>query len=257
MKMKQNIILWLGAIVITFLSGYVESVTSSDYPITGTIGVDGKKLSYKLDKAATPEEGLDIILRTDVDSVTGQLEYKVVNSNSDWIKNPLEVSYKTLKINLHIEKDVKQLKYRVRIFTKDRDILIQEKNQPVLLNVKGKVPGMVNTFFYLFLFGGLLFSTRTALDYFNEKEKIKKLSLLTFILFCSSVIIFFPLKKIYEMQSLGSKIIPIAGLVDTPLLIITVVWLAATILVFNIKNYKIIPMIAAIITLILFQINNL
>lgn len=257
MKMKQNIILWLGALVITFLSGYVESVTSPDYPVSGTIGVDGKKLSYKFDKTATPEEGLDIILRTDVDSLTGQLEFMVVNSNTGWIKNPLEVSYKTLKINLHIEKDVKQLKYRVRIFTKDRDLVIQDKDRPVLLNVKGKVPGMVNTFFYLFLFGGLLFSTRTALDYFNDKEKIKKLSILTFILFCGANIIFLPLKKIYEMQSLGSKILPIFDLVDTPLLIITLVWLAATILAFNIKNHRIIPLIAAIITLILFLLNNL
>ena len=91
MKMKQNIILWLGAIVITFLSGYVESVTSPDYPITGTIGIDGKKLSYKLDKTATPEEGLDIILRTDIDSLTGQLEFQVIGVNIGWIKNPLEV----------------------------------------------------------------------------------------------------------------------------------------------------------------------
>lgn len=257
MNKKQILILWMASIVITFLTGYVESVTNENYPVSGTIGIDGKKLSYKFDKTATPEKGLDIILRTDVDSLSGQFEYLVVGSDSGWKKNPLEVTHKTLKINFHIQKDIKQLKYRVRIFSKDRDILLQEKEHPILLKVKGKVPGMINSFFYLLLFGGLLLGTRTGLEYFNEREKIKKLTLLTAILYCSAIIVFLPLKKIYECQALGNKILPLSDLVDPALLSISVLWIITIVLVFNIKRFKVFSLIAAVLSIILFQFSQL
>ena len=41
--MKNQIILLLSALVITFLTGYIESVTDADFPITGTFGINGKK----------------------------------------------------------------------------------------------------------------------------------------------------------------------------------------------------------------------
>ena len=257
MNKKQIFILWLASIVITFLTGYVESVTNENYPVSGTIGIDGKKLSYKFDKTATPEKGLDIILRTDVDSVTGQFEYQVAGADNAWKENPLEVSDKTLKINFHIQKGIKQLKYRVRIFSKDKDILLQEKNQPVILNVKGRVPGMINSFFYLLLFGGLLLGTRTGLEYFNDKEKMKKLSIITAIMYCTAIIVFLPLKKIYEFQALGNKILPFSDLVDPALLSILVLWIITIILVFNIKRYKVISLIVSVLSIILFQFNQL
>lgn len=257
MNKKQIFILWLASTVITFLTGYVESVTNENYPVSGTIGIEGKKLSYKFDKTATHEKGLDIILRTDVDSLTGQFEYKIAGTNSGWKGNPLEVSDKTLKINFYIQKNIKQLNYRVRIFSKDKDILLQDKNRPVLLNVKGKVPGMINSFFYMLLFGGLLLGTRTGLEYFNDKQRIKKLSLLTAILYCSAIIIFLPLKKIYELQALGNKIIPFNELIDVALLLILVLWIIEVILVFNTKHYKTISLTAAVLSIILFQFNQL
>lgn len=253
--MKQNIILWVSAAIITFLSGYLESITSPDYPVTGTIGIESKKLSYKLDKVANPIDDLKLLLRTEVDSLLGQVEYRIIQPKGGWKKIPLKSAERILRALVPIPADAERIEYRLRLYKQNREFVIQNKNQPVILSVKGKVPGMVNTLFYLFLFSGLLFSTRTALEFFSPQNKIKKLSILTFFLFCISVIIFLPLKKIYEMQALGNKIIPFGDLLDTALFIIILVWLAAAILVFFVRNYRIIPMVAAIATLILFQLN--
>jgi hypothetical protein len=48
--MKNAIILWLSCLILVFLIGYIKSITDKDYPITGTFGIEGKKVSYKLDK---------------------------------------------------------------------------------------------------------------------------------------------------------------------------------------------------------------
>ena len=50
--MKNQIILWLSSLVLTFLIGYFKNVTDTNFPITGTFGIEGNKVSYKLDKVS-------------------------------------------------------------------------------------------------------------------------------------------------------------------------------------------------------------
>ncbi|QQS35274.1 MAG: hypothetical protein IPM56_13600 [Ignavibacteriales bacterium] len=250
--MKQSIILWLGAIVITFLSGYVESVTSKNYPVTGTIGIEGKKVSYKFDKITTSELGLDILLRTDADSLRGYVECKF-DTSMVWQSYPLKEELQILKTHISIPKDIKQIIYRVVLFHKQNRTILQDRNEPVLLTVKGRVPKMIDTFFYLFLFCGLLLSARSGLEFFNQNEKIKKLSIFTLIFLSSGIIIFLPLKKIYEFRALGSKVLPAGDLIDQALSIILVLWIVAVVMEFVFKNYRIIPLIASILTIVLFQ----
>jgi hypothetical protein len=43
--MKNEIILWLSSLIIVFIIGYIKNVTDKDYPVTGTFGIEGKKVS--------------------------------------------------------------------------------------------------------------------------------------------------------------------------------------------------------------------
>ncbi len=47
---KEPIILWVASIVITFLIGYFPTLTNKDYPISGTFGIEGEKVSYRFEK---------------------------------------------------------------------------------------------------------------------------------------------------------------------------------------------------------------
>ena len=60
--MKNQIILLLSALIIAFLTGYIESVTDADYPVTGTFGINGKKVSYKLDKTHFGDSPFEVII---------------------------------------------------------------------------------------------------------------------------------------------------------------------------------------------------
>jgi hypothetical protein len=45
---KNNIVLWIAAFVITFLTIYLSNLLDNDYPLSGTFGIDGKKFHTDL-----------------------------------------------------------------------------------------------------------------------------------------------------------------------------------------------------------------
>ena len=47
---KNNIILWIASLVITFLGIYLSNLVDKDYPVTGTFGIEGQKVSYRFEK---------------------------------------------------------------------------------------------------------------------------------------------------------------------------------------------------------------
>ena len=48
--MKQNIILWIAAAIILFVVAYYKTLTSDYYPLSGSFGIEGEKVTFKFDK---------------------------------------------------------------------------------------------------------------------------------------------------------------------------------------------------------------
>ena len=82
--MKQTLILWLSAFLITILSCYLENLLSPYYPITGTIGINGKKVSYKFDKIFRGNENYPVLIRTDLSELKGILWWQNISNKSEW-----------------------------------------------------------------------------------------------------------------------------------------------------------------------------
>ena len=71
--MKNQIILWLSSLVILFLIGYIKNVTDKNYPVTGTFGIEGYKVSYKLDKVSDEKSTYKNIVISDIKGVSGKI----------------------------------------------------------------------------------------------------------------------------------------------------------------------------------------
>jgi hypothetical protein len=123
-----------------------------------------------------------------------------------------------------------------------------------LIKFFGKISPFVNALYYLTLYAGLLLSTRTGLDFFNEHEKIKKLGLITAVLLFANALIASPLRKTYELDAIGSKALPITQIFPAGNLVLFALWMTAVIIIFNIKEYKWAAIISAVIMLIVFQV---
>ena len=73
---KNNVILLIVSFVITFLTIYLSNLLDKDYPVTGTFGIDGKKISYRFEKVHYGREDFNVIIRTDIADVSGIMFWK-------------------------------------------------------------------------------------------------------------------------------------------------------------------------------------
>ena len=170
--MKQIIILWISATVITFLAGFIQSGLSPYYPVTGTFGIEGKKVSYRLEKLYRGNEDYHIKILTDIEGLSGKIYWRVKNSDKSWKEIQMTSSPKVLEGNLPHLQPEKESEYFLKIFHKDKEYKIPG-DRIVTIKFLGKVPTTIMNLYTFFVLFGILLSTRTGLEYFNEKSKIK------------------------------------------------------------------------------------
>ena len=117
--MKNQIILWLSSLIIVFLIGYAKNVTGKEYPITGTFGIEGKKVSYKLDKVSFDKEFYKNIIVSDIKGVGGKLI---------WLKNNVQYENEFKEIDRGLECEIpilkpgQKIKYKLILSYSDKDL---------------------------------------------------------------------------------------------------------------------------------------
>ncbi|HSD64800.1 MAG TPA: hypothetical protein VLB50_13440 [Ignavibacteriaceae bacterium] len=253
--MKQNLILWIAAAVITFLAGFAHSLMNEYYPVSGSFGIDGKEIGYKLDKAYYGNDDYKFIVTTEIDSLHGIVKWKRIGAG-DWNSLPLINSSGVIKGRIPLQKPLTRIEYLIKLNYNDKVYSVLPDNRPVELTFFGKVPGSVNFYYMFTLLGGLMLAFRTGLEYFRFPGKLKTLEIFTFIFFIVNVFAFHPLKLSYELGMVGKGAIPISAMFPFSSVLLFLIWTAATALIFNTKNYKIWPIPAAILTLIVYELGN-
>ncbi len=250
--MKQSLILWTGAFVITFLFGFTNRLISPEYPVTGSFGINMKKVIYQFEKVHRGNDNYKIVVGSEVDSLNGSILWRIKNSNSGWNVAPMEFSGNTLTGEIPHQLPSTLVEYRVKIWKDGKKFYIP-LNGKITMKYLSNVPSSIMGFYFFTLYLALFFSVRTGLDYFNEKQKIKKLSLFTIMIWIANVIVFNPVKRTYELSTrIGSTILPITDLFDIRHLDLLIIWILGIILIFNLKNYKLWAAIISGATLIAF-----
>jgi hypothetical protein len=246
--MKNEIILWLSSIVIVFLIGYIKNVTDKDYPITGTFGIEGKKVSYKLDKVSYDKSLYKNIIISDIQGLEGKLF---------WIKDDTkyETTYKEIERGLECVipklKPGQKIKYKVILTYLEKTYEIPEKDF-VTLTCWGNIPSPVNILHFILLYGGLLLSLRCLLELFNKNKNLKKYTVITCILFITLTTIIHPLYNSYKLGAINNYIPPVTDLIEPILLLILFLWIAGTILIFNKKYINTVTIFITSATIVLF-----
>jgi hypothetical protein len=247
--MKRLLILWGGALLLTFLTGYVQSGTSKYYPVTGTIGIDAKKVSYKFDKIYKGKENYNFIIRTDVPMVEGIVKWRNQNSSA-WNTNKLKKNENVLYAEIPAQEAGDIILYYVKLFKDDRTYNLPW--EPVTLLFLGYVPPTISFLSFFTLFGGLFLSFRIGLEFFNENQKIKKLSLFAVSFFFLYSIAVTPLRKSYELNAINNRVVPITDLFDLQSIVLFVLWIVAMITIFKMSSPKKPALIFSILTALVF-----
>lgn len=250
--MKHTLILWASALLLTFLTGYIHSGTDKSYPITGTIGIGEKKVSYKFDKIFNDKGNYTFIIRSDNPDINVLLKWKK-EDEKDWKTIELKNSDEALAADIPRQKAGTEILYLAEIIYNKQKFTVPDK--PVKLLFQGYIPSMINLLNFITLFGGILLSFRTglsALGGFSENKKIKKLTLFTVAFFFAYTIAVTPLRKSYELDAINKKVVDITSLFDIYSLILFILWILAMIFSFKGKDPRKSALIFSILTVLVF-----
>jgi len=253
--MKQSLILWISSAIITFLVGYIQNRTSPAYPISGTIGIDGRKVSYHFQKSCSNKVDYLIMIRSDVENLKGVIKWRALDKKQAWQIDTLKISEGNLLAKIPKQPALTEIEYLVKLYHKNTEYFLS-KNRIEKLKFLGPVPLTIDIHYYLTLFIGLLLAIRAGLEFFNEKPRLRLYSIFTLISFFSCAMIFAPVKKAYEMGAIGKTVPPIDQLFEIWLIALLIIWILNLILV----SYSRIPknwvLVVSILTLLLFFFQN-
>lgn len=249
--MHRTIILWLAAAVITFLTGYIYNITDWSYPVSGTIGVDGQKVSYMLEKIHYGPDTYQVILRTDVDDLEGKIKWRIVNESDYWYESKLMNEEKILKGEIPFQDDLKEIEYKITLSYKDKEYELAGGN-PVKLKFYSKVPSPVKFFNGFLIYLILFLSVRTMLEAFNINQKIKKYSFVTVVVVLFFTAMIHPLYLSYKYGYINSQIPPITNLFPLYAILFLVMWIVFTVVHFKVENPKLFAGSAGLLTIALY-----
>jgi hypothetical protein len=248
--MKQTIILWLSALFITLLAGYTNNVTSPEFPVSGTIGINGKKVTYYFDKVLRDSSNYKIIIRCDIDSVKGQVIFFDENNKNSLDTINLFNDNKSLIGEIPFPGPLKKILYKVELKRDNKKYFIPTENGEEIFFM-GKVPTTMKVLLFITLFAGLLLAVRTGLEYFNPQPHTKKLMLFTIIPFALYGFFVSPVYKTFELNMVGSQFANPTDLFTLSSFSYFVVWTLFGLIIFRSSNPKLWGLVASIITLVI------
>lgn len=246
--MKNEIILWLSSLVVVFLIGYVKNVTDKDYPITSTFGIEGKKVSYKLDKISYDKSSYKNIIISDIQRLEGKLIWL---ENDEKYESAYKVIERGLECSIPKLKPGQKIQYKITLYYLDKSFEIPEKDF-VTLTFWGNIPSTINILNFILFYGGLVMSLRCLLELFNKNKNLKKYAVIACTFFITLTTLIYPLRNTYKLGAINNYIPSVTDLIEPILLLILLLWISGTILIFNKKYINPVTIFISFATILLF-----
>lgn len=250
--MKNEIILWISSLIIVFLIGYVKSVTNKDYPVTGTFGIEGNKVSYKLDKVCFDKASYKNFIISDIKGIKAQL---LLIKDGQQKKIFYKEIDRGLEVDIPIGNAGEKINYKIFISYNDQTFEIPNQSY-ITLTFWGNIPSPIIILNFIFLYGGLLMSIRSLFETFTKKVNLKKFVFINCTLFITLIIIVYPLYNTYKLGAINHFVPPLSDLVN-PLLALTLgVWIIAAAFIFNKKFIRTATTLAVCATFLIYFLLN-
>lgn len=251
LKLKKQIILYLGTFLITFLSVYIKNLSSEYYPVTSTFGIEENKISYRLDKIHYGNEPFKVMILTDLKELEGKLTWK---QEENIYEDDMSYDDRALFAKIPTSKPLTKIDYQIILSYNNRVYKIPRDESFIAVEFYGGIPIVVKWLHYLLLFGGLFFSIRTGLEIFDENKKSKKISVIVLSLFLIYNFLVTPLKNSYKLGVINNSVPEITALFDLQAMLFVIIWIAGVLIIFNKKYSSAGTLIASILTLVTFII---
>jgi hypothetical protein len=251
--MKKSFLLWIIAFVLTVITAVYQRMTGPTYPVSGEVNLGDKLFEYKLDRTHGGESDHPIEINNKDETICGELYWKRYNTDDEWTIVGMQSMDGKLIASLPHQPPAGKLQYKI-ILQKNDKLAILPSEGLVIIRFKGDVPISFLFPHIIFIFGAMLLSTRTGLEYFNEGKKFKTLTILTFIFVILGGFILGPIIQYYAFGAFWTGFPFGHDLTDNKILVGFIGWLLALIALYKFKNPKRWIVFASILMFIIFLI---
>jgi hypothetical protein len=251
--MKISILLWVIAFVLTVFTAVYQRMTGPTYPNSGEAVIGSEVIKYKLDRTHSGESDHLIEIEVKNKSVCSELTWKRYKTNDEWTSLEMIRKGNELIASLPHQPPAGKLVYYV-IIQKNNEVFTLPEEGGVIIRFKGDVPVSFLIPHIIFIFGAMLLSARTGLEYFNGGKKLKSLTILTFIFVIMGGFVFGPIVQKYAFGAFWTGFPFGHDLTDNKILIGFIGWLVALIALYKFQNPKRWIVFASILMFIIFLI---
>lgn len=251
--MKKSTWLWLIAFVITLITAAYQRITGPTYPVSGEVKMGDNLIEYKLDRTHGGEGNHPVEINITDEITSGEIYWKRYKTDDDWTVVEMQSKDGKLIATLPHQPPAGKLIYRI-ILQKDNSVITLPEEGGVIIRFKGDVPILFLIPHIIFIFGAMLLSTRTGLEYFNDGKKFKVLTILTFIFIIIGGFILGPIIQNYAFGAFWTGFPFGHDLTDNKILVGFIGWLLALIALYKFKNPKRWIVFASILMFIIFLI---
>lgn len=246
---------WVFAVIFTIVIAEYQKMTGPTYPVRGKVMLNNKEIKYKLIRTAENENDAEISLDVPDQTITGTINYKRFKSDDNLTSAQMQRSGDKLIFMMPKLAAAGKMMYDITLYQGDEHVNLAGKDgNPVVMRFKGHVPLYVLLPHILFMFLGLLFSTRTAIEALIKGSRTYKYALLTLLFLIPGGLILGPFVQKFAFGEYWTGWPFGHDLTDNKTLIMVFAWVVAAIKLRKNPQNRLLPVIAAAMVLIVYLI---
>lgn len=161
MKLRRSALLWAAALLLTLASAAWQRTTGPTYPVRGTVHVGGETIEYRLTRTHEGEGDQPVEVRASERGIAGDVLWRRYPTDDPWRSIEMVRSEEDLRAALPHQPPAGKLEYRIRLRGGGVSVVFPER--AAVTRFKGAVPSAVLIPHILFMFTGMLWSTRAGL----------------------------------------------------------------------------------------------
>lgn len=223
---RSNTFRWILAIIITLASAVYQRMTGPSYPLRGNIQIEENEIKYRLTRTHGGEGNQPIEIIIPDTSISAQLVYRRFPTSEKWTKITMQRNDEKLIGEIPHQPPAGKVEYHIILEKEGQTFRIPE-NQQAVTRFKDDVPTFILAPHILFMFLGMLFSTRVGIEALDKNSNPRKLALWTFGLITLGGMILGPIVQKYAFDALWTGVPLGWDLTDNKTLIAFVTWLGA------------------------------
>jgi len=244
--------LWIFSFIFTLVIAYYQRTTGPTYPVRKTITINDKEINCKLPHAYGGEGDALIKIAVPDSSVKGFIKYKRFKSFDEWAEFSMVREGEDLIAKIPHQPPAGKVIYDV--FFTCKDVKYTLTKEPVIIRFRGDVPPWILIPHILFMFGAMLFSTRTGLEAIFKGKYTFRYAFITAVSLFIGGAILGPLVQKYAFDVYWTGWPFGHDLTDNKTFVALLFWIIALIVMWKKKTNRFWPVFAATMLLIVYLI---